>query len=195
MLRYFLMREVTYGLDGDFSEPRLTERYNADLANDLGNFTSRVLSMAARYFNGEVTNAAALDGEPEDATLAAALTGLVERVDAQAETLAFNRALETIWQALDVANKYIVQTAPFTLAKEQAKLPRVAQILANLIEGLRVVAVAVEPFMPVTAQRIVDLLQVDEATATAPYGQGLKPGHRVKAPTPLFPRIEKPKAE
>ncbi len=195
VLRYFLMREVTYGLDGDFSEPRLIERYNADLANDLGNFTSRVLSMAARYFNGEVTNAAALDGEPEDATLAAALTGLVERVDAQAETLAFNRALETIWQALDVANKYIVQTAPFTLAKEQAKLPRVAQILANLIEGLRVVAVAVEPFMPVTAQRIVDLLQVDEATATAPYGQGLKPGHRVKAPTPLFPRIEKPKAE
>ncbi len=195
VLRYFLMREVTYGLDGDFSEPRLTERYNADLANDLGNFTSRVLSMAARYFNGEVTNAAALDGEPEDATLAAALTGLVERVDAQGETLAFNRALETIWQALDVANKYIVQTAPFTLAKEQAKLPRVAQILANLIEGLRVVAVAVEPFMPVTAQRIVDLLQVDEATAAAPYGQGRNRGHRVKAPTPLFPRIEKPKAE
>lgn len=195
VLRYFLMREVTYGLDGDFSEPRLTERYNADLANDLGNFTSRVLSMAARYFNGEVTNAAALDGEPEDATLAAALNGLVERVDAQVESLSFNRALETIWQALDVANKYIVQTAPFTLAKEQAKLPRVAQILANLIEGLRVVAVAVEPFMPVTAQRIIDLLQIDEETASSPYGQGLKPGHRVKAPTPLFPRIEKPKAE
>ena len=184
------MREVTYGLDGDFSEPRLTERYNADLANDLGNFTSRVLSMAARYFNGEVTHAAALDGESEDVTLAAALAGLVERVDAQVETLSFNRALETIWQALDVANKYIVQTAPFTLARDQAKLPRVAQILANLIEGLRVVAVAVEPFMPVTAQRIIDLLQVDEASASAairtgpqarPSGQGAHsalPAHR-----------------
>jgi methionyl-tRNA synthetase len=195
VLRYFLMREVTYGLDGDFSELRLTERYNADLANDLGNFTSRVLSMAARYFSGEVTHTAALAGEPEDAALAAALTGLVERVDAQVENMAFNRALETIWQALDVANKYIVQTAPFTLARDQAKLPRVAQILANLIEGLRVVAVAVEPFMPVTSQRIIDLLQIDEATAAASYGQGLKPGHRVKAPTPLFPRIDKPKPE
>ncbi|MGO9061923.1 MAG: methionine--tRNA ligase [Candidatus Binataceae bacterium] len=195
VLRYFLMREVVYGLDGDFSEARLIERYNADLANDLGNFTSRVLSMAARYFGSEMTCAAVLDGEPEDATLAAALTGLVERVDAQVETLSFNRALETIWQALDVANKYIVQTAPFTLAKDQAKLPRVAQILANLLEGLRVVAVAVEPFMPVTASRILELLQVDEATSPAPYGKGLKAGHRVKAPTPLFPRIDKPKAE
>ena len=195
VLRYFLMREVVYGLDGDFSEARLIERYNADLANDLGNFTSRVLSMAARYFGSEMTCAAALDGEPEDATLAAAFTGLIDRVDAQVETLSFNRALETIWQALDVANKYIVQTAPFTLAKDQAKLPRVAQILSNLLEGLRVAAVAVEPFMPVTSRRILDLLQVDDATAAAPYGQGLKAGHRVKAPTPLFPRIDKPKSE
>jgi len=193
VLRYFLMREVVYGLDGDFSEARLIERYNADLANDLGNFTSRVLSMAARYFGGEITCAAALDGEAEDVTLAGAFSGLCERVDAQVETLAFNRALETIWQALDVANKYIVQTAPFTLAKDPAKMPRVAQILGNLVEGLRVVASALEPFMPVTAQRILDLLQADAATAAAPYGQGLKPGHKVNPATPLFPRIDKPK--
>jgi methionyl-tRNA synthetase len=121
------------------------------------------------------------------------MSGLVERVDALVETLSFNRALEAIWQALDVANKYIVQTAPFTLAKDPAKLPRVAQILGNLVEGLRVAAVALEPFMPVTSQRILDLLQVDEAKAPAPYGQGLKAGHKVKPATPLFPRIDKPK--
>jgi methionyl-tRNA synthetase len=195
VLRYFLMREVVYGLDGDFSEARLTERYNADLANDLGNFASRVLSMAARYFGGELTCAPALEGEAEDATLAAGLAGLVERVDAQVQAMAFNRALEAIWQALDVANKYIVQTAPFTLAKDPARLPRVAQILANLTEVLRVVGIAVAPFMPVTSGRILDLLQLDEAAAPAPYGQGLKAGHKVKPATPLFPRIEKPKAD
>ena len=150
--------------------------------------------MAARYFGGEITCAAAPDGEAEDVTLSAAFSGLCERVDGLVETLAFNRALETIWQALDVANKYIVQTAPFTLAKDPAKMPRVAQILSNLVEGLRVAASALEPFMPVTSQRILDLLQVDEATAAAPYGQGLKPGHKVKPATPLFPRIDKPKA-
>jgi methionyl-tRNA synthetase len=109
------------------------------------------------------------------------------------EALAFNRGLEAIWQALDVANKYIVQTAPFTLAKEQAQLPRVAQILSNLTECLRVVAAALEPFMPVTSSRILDLLQVDETTAAQPYGQGLKPGHKVKPAEPLFPRIDKAK--
>jgi methionyl-tRNA synthetase len=194
VLRYFLLREVVYGLDGDFSEPRLIERYNADLANDLGNFTSRVLSMAARYFSGELTCAPAIDGAPEDETLTAAMAGLVERVDAQVEVLAFNRGLEAIWQALDVANKYIVQTAPFTLAKDQTKLPRVAQILANLTEGLRVAAFALEPFMPVTSRRILELLQVDDDVVAAPYGKGLAAGHKVKPATPLFPRIDK-KAE
>ncbi|SRR5579885_1691466 len=191
VLRYFLLREVVYGLDGDFSEQRLIERYNADLANDLGNFTSRVLSMAARYFGGELTCDPVLEGEPDDAALADVMSGLEERVDAQVQELAFNRGLEAIWQALDVANKYIVQTAPFTLAKDQAKLPRVAQILANLTESLRVVAAALEPFMPVTSRRILDLLQVDETAAAAPYGRGLKQGHKVKPATPLFPRIDR----
>ncbi len=191
VLRYFLLREVVYGLDGDFSEERLIERYNADLANDLGNFTSRVLSMAARYFGGQLTCAPAVEDDAPDAALAAALGQLVERVDAQVETLAFNRGLEAIWQALDVANKYIVQTAPFTLAKDQAKLPRVAQILANLTEALRVVGYALDPFMPVTSRRILDLLAVDQAAAAAPYGQGLKAGHQVNPASALFPRIEK----
>jgi methionyl-tRNA synthetase len=191
VLRYFLLREVVYGLDGDFSEPRFIERYNADLANDLGNFTSRVLSMAARYFGGELSCAPAVDGEPQDAALADSMRGLDERVDAQVEALAFNRGLEAIWQALDVANKYIVQTAPFTLAKDLSNLPRVAQILANLTEGLRVVAAALEPIMPVTSRRIADLLQVDETVAALPYGAGLKAGHKVKPAEPLFPRIDK----
>lgn len=191
VLRYFLLREVVYGLDGDFSETRMVERYNADLANDLGNLTSRVLAMAARYFGGELTMAPGAN--VEDRALCDSFATVASRSAAQIEDLAFNRALEAIWQSLDAANKYIVATSPFTLAKDPAKLPRVAEILANLCEGLRVVADTLEPFMPVTSRKLLDLLAVDEVTAHAPFGKGLKPGHRVNAATPLFPRIEKKK--
>ncbi len=191
VLRYFVMREVVYGLDGDFSEERLTERYNADLANDLGNFTSRVLTMAQRYLGGAMNTAPARDGEERDRALAAAFLGLPERVGAMVDELALNRALEAIWQALDAANKYVAATAPFTLARDPANMPRVGQILTNLVEGLRVVADTLEPFMPVTAGKLFDMLNLDEKLARAAYGEGLKPGHRVNAPVALFPRIEK----
>ena len=191
VLRYFLEREVVYGLDGDFSESRMVERYNADLANDLGNLTSRVLAMAARYFAGELTIAPGANAE--DRALCESFAAVASRSGEQIEALAFNRALEAIWQTLDVANKYIVATSPFTLAKDPANLPRVAEILANLCEGLRVVADTLEPFMPVTSRKILALLNVDETLAHAPFGEGLKPGHRVNAATPLFPRIEKKK--
>ncbi len=194
VLRYFVMREVVYGLDGDFSEERLIERYNADLANDLGNLTSRVLAMAQRYLGGALTASANADGDDDqDQTLARALHGLEGRVSDLAAELAFNRALEAIWQALDVANKYVAATAPFTLAKDSANLPRVGAILANLVEALRVIADTLEPFMPVTSGKILALLNVDAVTARKPFGEGIKPGHKVNPPIALFPRIEKPK--
>ena len=191
VLRFFILREFTYGLDGDFSEERVIDRYNSDLANDLGNLTSRVLSMAARYFEGAVTAAPGAGGDTLDVALAETFASLPSRIAPLVEELAFNRALEAIWQALDAANKYIVATSPFTLAKDADKLPRVAQILANLVEGLRVVADSIEPFMPVTSKKILGLLNVDENLARAPYGEGIKPGHRVNPTTPLFPRIDK----
>ena len=195
-LRFFILREFTYGLDGDFSEERVIDRYNSDLANDLGNLTSRVLSMAARYSQGAITAApagaaAGAGSDPLDVTLAETFASVPARVAPLVEELAFNRALEAIWQALDAANKYIVATSPFTLAKDPANGPRVAQILANLVEGLRVVADTLEPFMPVASKKILGLLNVDEKLARAPYGDGIKPGHRVNPTTPLFPRIDK----
>src|SRR5271170_518197 len=105
VLRYFVMREMAYGLDGDFSDDRMTDRYNADLANDLGNFTSRVLTMAQRYIGGEISTAPSAGTDDLDRGLAAVLADLPERVGAFVDELAFNRALEAIWQALDVANK------------------------------------------------------------------------------------------
>jgi methionyl-tRNA synthetase len=194
VLRYFVLRDVVYGLDGDFSEQRLIERYNADLANDLGNLVSRVLAMAQRYFGGLIDTGVTAQRD-EDAQffplLTARFTGLVAN---EIEELDFKAALEQIWLALDRANKHIVATSPFTLAKDPAQLPRVAEILAELLERLRVISGVLEPFMPVTARKLWDLLNVDEATALLPFGEGLKPGHRVKPPVALFPRIEKPKA-
>jgi len=191
VLRFFILREFTYGLDGDFSEERVIDRYNSDLANDLGNLTSRVLSMAARYFEGVITAAPGRGTDALDIPLHDTFASLPAQVAPLVEELAFNRALEAIWQALDAANKYIVETSPFTLAKDPANLPRVAQVLANLVEGLRVVADILEPFMPVTSKKILGLLNVDEKLARAPYGDGIKPGHRVNPTTPLFPRIDK----
>jgi methionyl-tRNA synthetase len=193
VLRYFVMREMAYGLDGDFSEDRLIKRYNADLANDLGNLVSRVLSMAARYFNGQLRAApqrvpvGAHEGVNWD-NIVQLLSQVIGRVT---EELDFKRALEEVWAGLDAANKYIVTTAPFTLARDPARLDEVAQILANLVEAVRVIGDALEPFMPVTSRKIFDLLNVDSAAARAPYGAGLKAGHIVKAPIALFPRIER----
>jgi methionyl-tRNA synthetase len=194
VLRYFLMREVVYGLDGDFSEERLIERYNADLANDLGNLVSRVLSMAARYFQGEVR------ATPRRLPSEGAVNwSLIERLHASvigrvADELDFKRALDDVWAALDAANKYIVITAPFSLARDPAQLGEVAQILADLLEAIRVIADSLEPFMPVTSGKIFDLLNADGGTMRAPYGEGLKAGHKVKSPVALFPRIERTKA-
>jgi methionyl-tRNA synthetase len=193
VLRFFLMREITYGLDSDFTEQRLIERYNADLANDLGNLTSRVLAMAARYFNGEVSEHPRADTGALGVALCLVFADLKKTMQMEVEGLAFNHALETIWRRLDTANKYVAATAPFTLAKDPANMPRVAQILANLLEGLRVVADVLEPFMPITSKRMFEMLAVDEKTARAPFGEGIKKGHRVNPPVPLFPRIEKPK--
>lgn len=193
VLRYFVMREVVYGLDGDFSEERLVERYNADLANDLGNLVSRVLTMAARYFNGEIRAApqrvaAGLYDGVNWATIEQLPSPVINRVT---EELDFKRALDELWAGLDTANKYIVITAPFSLARDPAKMDEVAQILANLLEAIRVIADALEPFMPITSCKIFDLLNINDASARAPYGYGLKPAHRIKAPVALFPRIEK----
>jgi methionyl-tRNA synthetase len=191
VLRYFVMREIVYGLDGDFSDERLVERYNADLANNLGNLASRVLSMAERYCKGEVRSAPSPAGDEADRALAAAFADIPARTGAMVEQLAFNRALETLWQALDAANRYVVATEPFKLAKDAAARPRVEQIIANLLEALRVTAGALEPFMPRMAARLAGLLNVDREMLRAPFGEGLKPGHRVKPPVALFPRIEK----
>jgi methionyl-tRNA synthetase len=197
VLRYFLLHEFSYGADGDFSEERLIERYNGDLANNLGNLVSRVLSMATQYFEGEVKVAPTPPGQQpnlsrEEHKFANTLSELAPKVAGHIERLEFKRALDEIWIALDSANIYVAETEPFR--KIRTNKEEAAQILANLLEGLRVVAGVLEPFMPVTSGRMLEMLAVAPEAAMLPFGEGLKAGHRVKPPVALFPRIEKPKA-
>jgi methionyl-tRNA synthetase len=190
--RYYLLREMAFGQDAEFSEAALVTRLNADLANSLGNLASRVLAMQQRYLGGELQPLAPTD---VDRALRTAFVTARRELEAHVADLAFHRALEALWRALDHANKYVVETAPFTLAKDPAARPRVGAILHELCEGLRVTAQLVEPFLPETAARLVGLLGLPVARLAdldLSWGDAFPAGHRTAAPEPLFPRVEAP---
>ena len=190
--RYYLLRESVFGLDADFREDSLVARYNGDLANNVGNLVSRSLSMLQRYFHGELPPLASpqpLDRELEDAFATAA-----SEIDAHLPNLGFARALEAVLRATDRANKYIVETAPFTLAKNPQEMPRVGTILRNLAEALRRTAHLLTPFLPETAEKIRGLLAIPAAEIhrhDLRWGEAFPAGHRVNQPVPLFPRIDR----
>jgi methionyl-tRNA synthetase len=189
--RYVLLRESVFGLDADFREEALVTRINADLANNLGNLVSRTLAMQQRYFGGVVQPRT--DIRPEDAALACAYEDAAREVDEQVRALMLSRALEAIWRATDHANKYIVETAPFTLAKDPGARPRVGTILHNLLEALRVTAQLAAPFLPETTARMATLLALPAGALDLPgpaWGETFAPGHAVQQPVVLFPRIE-----
>src|SRR5207244_1739030 len=188
--RYYLLRDMAFGQDAEFSEAALVTRLNAELANGLGNLASRVLRMQQSYFQGAVQPRAP---EPGDEALRDAFAVARREADAQVAELGFHRALEAIWRALDHANKYVTETAPFTLAKDPARRPRVGAILHELCEALRVSAQLLEPFLPETAVRLVTMLGLPAgrlAELELPWGDGFRPGHRTLPPEPLFPRVE-----
>jgi len=189
--RYFLLRESVFGQDADFREESLTARYNADLANNLGNLVNRTLAMQDRYFKGVVQPLS----EPSpaiDQRLAAAFAQAATEVETHVTNLALSRALEAIFRATDHANKYITETAPFTLAKDPTALPRVGAVLHNLLEALRVAAQLLTPFLPDACAKIFMMLGLPAEQSRAshlPWGKAFTPGHLVQKPQPLFPRL------
>ena len=189
--RYFVLRESVFGEDADFRDDNLIGRYNADLANNLGNLVSRVLAMQEKYFGGLVQPLGP-NLAPEDVELRDKFRAAESELKGYMEDLQFHRALECIWAALDHANRYIVQTAPFTIIKDTAKQARVGEILHHLLEVVRTLARTLAPFMPDTAEELCALLGLpDNKEALRPaWGQGFSAGHRVNGPKVLFPRIE-----
>lgn len=191
--RYFLLREMAFGQDAKFSEEALVTRINADLANNLGNLVSRVLAMQEKYFAG-VVQPLSSNWMADDLELKDKFAQAEAELQRHMRDLQFHRGLEAVWSALDHANRYIVQTAPFTLFKDAGKRPRVGAVLHHLLEVIRTLSRLLVPFMPDTAKDLQSLLGLHptDSAYRAPWGQCFAFGHKVNGPKVLFPRIELP---
>ena len=183
--RYFVLREVPFGQDGDFSRQAFIGRYNSDLANDLGNLVSRTLTMIERYADGRIPHRGADDDFEELVTAAA------REVDNSLRDFQFHRALQEIWIVIDRANRHIETSAPWALAKNPDAGPHLGAVLYTLAETLRHIARLLSPFMPGTARTIFDSLGLVDVPNGGPAAWGaLTTGQAIQKAPPLFPRLD-----
>ncbi|MBQ2848012.1 MAG: methionine--tRNA ligase [Clostridia bacterium] len=188
-LRYYLLREIAFGSDGVFSNENLINRINSDLANDLGNLVSRTVAMVQKYFGGTVPAEREAGDFDEDLKALAAQTA----ADAEKELdkLNFSVALTNIWKFISRTNKYIDETAPWTLAKEESSKARLAEVMYNLCESIRIISVLIAPFMPSTAPEIRKQLGITEEIKWSECGVfGKEATYTVVKGDIIFPRID-----
>ncbi|MBN1664759.1 MAG: methionine--tRNA ligase [Deltaproteobacteria bacterium] len=195
--RYFLLRDMVFGLDSSFSEEAFVQRVNSDLANDLGNLVSRTMTMAVKNSGGTVVcGDAAVE---KDRCLEEAATGAVSEVANGFQELAFHKALIAIWELINRTNKYIVEEEPWNLAKAPENKARLDTVIYNLLESLRIIAILISPFMPGTSEKIMAQLGIADVSGqnleSARRWGGLHEGNVLKRGEALFPRVEFKKEE
>ena len=194
-LRFFLLRTFPFGSDGNFSNELLIQTINMDLANDLGNLVSRTTAMVEKYFGG--TLPAERENSDADCDLKTMASTLRDRYEAEMEHFQFQNALEQVFKTIQRANKYIDENAPWTLAKDPANRARLATVMYNLLETVRICAVLLTPFIPDSAEKIFDQIGACPCCRTwekANVWGSLRPDVTVHKGEALFPRIDAEKA-
>ncbi len=188
-LRYYLLREVAYGADGVFSNENLINRINSDLANDLGNLVSRTVAMVDKYFGGTIPAEREAGEFDDDLKALAAETKI--NTEKALDNLYFSDSIAAIWKFISRTNKYIDETAPWTLAKDESKKARLAEVMYNLCESIRIISVLIAPAMPDTSVKIRNQLGVGEIKSWDECGEfGKEESYTVVKGEIIFPRID-----
>ncbi len=188
-VRYYALREVPFGSDGNFSEEALITRTNTDLANTLGNLVNRTISMSHKYFEGQILNPK--ETEDLDNELINSVLNLKDIVEEKMNDLKVNEAIDEIMEVLKKCNKYIDDTTPWILAKDESKKERLATVLYNLLESIRICAILLSPYIPTTSENIFEQLNTNETSYDSinEFGK-LEINNKLNEPKILFARIE-----